>query len=614
MRNHFFYLCAEALGLIRDRGRARAQHEAHRVRDPVPPAWQVARIVLVALILANAVASFWVAYANDHSGRAPFVADSLDPLHIVQRVEPGSEAARAGVHAGDRFLPEAMSVDDRHRASIGWTGRAVRYAMVDAHGRRYDVMLHRRDVPRDPTPSYYFFLAGDTVIMIMAAVVLWRRPGMMTVAFAYWTCASVMFATRTAFVVSAGLPDGLFTLVSSAIIVVAGPLPVVALLPFLARFPSGVVTGRRKLIAHAADVTFAAAAVVMYAVMLRGFPGTVRPAEAEAAALFTGVILFGGSVVLYARSDADQRRRLVWVLIGLVISATGYGFIGSPYNGPDHPVQRVAIWLSHIFFPLAVFYTILRHRLIDPSFALNRALVYGAVTALVVAGISLVDFAVGRFISESKVALALEAVAAVVIGFGLNWVHAGTEHIVERTLFRERHRVESQIEARITALDYAGEQATVDAALVPDVARLMKLGSAALFVRDAGVDCFVRCTSIGWDADRTTSISAEQFFIRALIATEHSAVLDSLGDTIDGFPVGDLAADLAIPVITGHELRAIALYGKRHGTVPLDPEELRLLERLAKAAATAYQRIEAAAWRRRAESLEASSVPPVRIT
>jgi hypothetical protein len=353
----------------------------------------------------------------------------------------------------------------------------------------------------------------------------------MTVAFAYWTCASVTFANKTAFIVSAGLPDGLFALVSSAIIVAAGPLPVVALLPFLSRFPSGVVTGRRRLIAHAADATFAAAAVIMYAVMVRGFTGTVRAAEAAAAAVFTGVLLFGGSIVLYARSDAGERRRLVWVLVGLVISAIGYGFIGTKYNAWEYPVALVLIWLSSLAFPISVFYAILRHRLIDPSFALNRALVYGTVTALVVAGISLVDFAVGRFISESKIALTLEAIAAVVIGFGLNWVHAGTEHVVERTLFRERHRVESQIEARIAALDYAGEEATVDAALVVDVARLMKLGSAALFVRNGNPGPFVRRTSVEWDDSSAGTIEAEHLLVRTLIATEQTAVLDALGDT-----------------------------------------------------------------------------------
>jgi hypothetical protein len=67
-------------------------------------------------------------------------------------------------------------------------------------------------------------------------------------------------------------------------------------------------------------------------------------------------------------------------------------------------------------------------------------------------------------------------------------------------------------------------------------------------------------------------------------------------------------------VITAHELRAIALYGRHDGTAALDPEERRLLERLAKASATAYERIEAAAWRRRAESLEATLVPRAGIT
>lgn len=89
------------------------------------------------------------------------------------------------------------------------------------------------------------------------------------------------------------------------------------------------------------------------------------------------------------------------------------------------------------------------------------------------------------------------------------------------------HRVEAQLDARIVALDYASEAATVDAALVTDVARLMKLGSAALFVRESGAARFVREIEVGWDPGDVRTIPGEGFLVRSLIATEQSAVLDS---------------------------------------------------------------------------------------
>jgi hypothetical protein len=565
--------------------------------------------VFVAFIVANIVFSFWVAYVYGQSSPA-FDWNVQDPLHRVRGVTPGSEAARAGVRAGDRIDVDAMTNADRHRAAIGWTGRSVRYAMVDARGNHYSVNLHRReDVPRGWVFYDWFFAISGAVVMLVSAVILWRRPGPMTVAFAFWTCGSMTFANKTALVVSAGLPDGLYEAVSSAIFVLFGPLPVIALLPFLARFPWGVVHGTRLMVARAADATFALAALLMYAFMLRGFPPAVRTVEAPLAATFAGVALLVGSALLYARSGGDERRRVTWVLLGLLGSAVGYGFIATPYNTPSHPLTLSLIWLSYMVFPFTVFYAVLRHRLIDPTFALNRAVVYGAVTALVVAAISLVDFAVGRFFAESKLALAVEALAAVVIGFGLNWVHAGTERLVERTLFRERHRVEAQLDARIVALDYAGETATVDASLITDAARLMKLGSDALFVRESGADRFVRQADVGWHPGDVRTIECESFLVRSLIATEQTVVLDSLGEIWPGFPPGERAPDLAVPVNIGHDLRALALYGKREGTAPLDPEERRLLERLVRAAAAAYERIDAAAWRRRAESLEASLLP-----
>lgn len=118
---------------------------------------------------------------------------------------------------------------------------------------------------------------------------------------------------------------------------------------------------------------------------------------------------------------------------------------------------------------------------------------------------------------------------------------------------------------------------------------MLKLSSAALFVRETGTDRFTRHSEVGWYPDEVRAIECESFLVRCLIATEQIVVLDSLGEIWAGFPPGERAPGLAVPVNTGHELRAVALYGKCDGTSPLDPEQRRLLDRLVKAAAAAYE-------------------------
>jgi hypothetical protein len=63
-------------------------------------------------------------------------------------------------------------------------------------------------------------------------------------------------------------------------------------------------------------------------------------------------------------------------------------------------------------------------------------------------------------------------------------------------------------------------------------------------------------------------------------------------------PDGDARPDLVIPVVLRHRLIAIALYGRKIDGTTIDAIERGLLERLARAAAGAYDAAEVARWSR----------------
>jgi hypothetical protein len=67
--------------------------------------------------------------------------------------------------------------------------------------------------------------------------------------------------------------------------------------------------------------------------------------------------------VLYVRSGGDDRRRVIWVLIGLLVSAVGYAFIGTEFNTPKHLMAAYIILLTYTAFPIAVYYAITSARL-----------------------------------------------------------------------------------------------------------------------------------------------------------------------------------------------------------------------------------------------------------
>ncbi|HET9028543.1 MAG TPA: hypothetical protein VFN49_00040, partial [Candidatus Aquilonibacter sp.] len=68
---------------------------------------------------------------------------------------------------------------------------------------------------------------------------------------------------------------------------------------------------------------------------------------------------------------------------------------------------------------------------------------------------------------------------------------------------------------------------------------------------------------------------------------------------------------LAIPVTVRHELVSFTLYGAHLNGAQLDPEEVELLEELAREAARAYDHIEAVRVRERYARLSVPAIEPV---
>ena len=123
---------------------------------------------------------------------------------------------------------------------------------------------------------------------------------------------------------------------------------------------------------------------------------------------------------VYASAGEVTRRRLTWVIVGFilfVVFAT-IGDFGTELWPPLRPVANYAILISALC-PLVMIYAVLRHHLLDISFVVNRALVYSVLTAIIVAIVAVVDWVAGKYLYETRAALALEAAIAIGIGFVL---------------------------------------------------------------------------------------------------------------------------------------------------------------------------------------------------
>lgn len=109
----------------------------------------------------------------------------------------------------------------------------------------------------------------------------------------------------------------------------------------------------------------------------------------------TALIGVGGQVYRYRRMATPQmRQQIKWIgfgLIGIVMSTvTAAIFMPFPASVGDTPLgvrvlALTIITVGYSFFPIALTFAILRHHLWDIDLVLNRTLVYGALTLIVVA-------------------------------------------------------------------------------------------------------------------------------------------------------------------------------------------------------------------------------------
>lgn len=531
---------------------------------------------------------------------------------IITTVLPGSAAYKAGVRHGDVVPILGMPLGARWRLQINYSpiGKQIAVPVIHDDKRRMVTFVAQASTKPQSPFDLWALLVNAFLSLSIVAVIGWRKPSVATAALVLYG----MGACTTGAIVGqfSWLTEPLFTFAAAFIFTAFSSLPIAALLPFVVRFPHEPETRQGRVRMRVADGLFAVSAVIFTIETLFEpflFGSWFIFDILSATVLMAVVLLF--AVLVYRDAQGEARRRIGWVIAGMVVSAigyTGFNIVDTVVLSGGHGIVALssAFMLLQAGLPLALAYAVLRHRVLDIGFALNRTVVYGAMTALVVVVVSLVDWLSGRVISEQRWALVVEALITIGFGFALNWIHGKTERVIDRIVFRARHTAEKRIEYRIGALAFATSPAAIDEAVAVEAPRILDLSSAAVFSRLAASEPFGRRSAFAWDDGTEHEFYDDSLLVRTLRSLERPIVLDDVAITLDTAPTGASRPVLAIPIVTQHELIGFALFGnRRDGALP-DPEEIGLLAKLCAAAGNAYGAVEARQWRERATLLERS--------
>jgi hypothetical protein len=530
----------------------------------------------------------------------------------VESVARDSSASAARIRPGDRIELDRLAAAMRYRLVHGWaykpagTGLVV---VVDRSGRQRIVRLTSRQdtFGRNEWSTLIATLVVSVVFVGIAGILVWLRPNSVTWPFYVFACGYVIiqFGTLQAFLdPPASTVHWLLVGAGFAMAIVGGGL-------FTVHFPDGVTS----TLARRYQRLLVPAAIVVVALYLSlAFGQENGASESTLVAIARGyqlslVIILGFTVWVLIRrqagSSGEARQRTQWVVAASAVglSAIIVDFVLRLLRLPDFngsPLD-IALSIAIVLIPLAVAYAVLRHRIIDVRFAIDRALVYGLLTSGLILLFSLLEWLLSKKLEATRLASYVELGTALVIGFSFDRMHRRVDGFVERAFFRKQHLAQQRLERVALALPHAGSPETVDGFLTVEPLEAYSLRSAAVFRRN-GDGVYDRSAAIGWDGHTSALVSDAEPVIAHLSASRSPIGLDDIRTGL-ALPSGPARPVLAVPVAARNQLLAFVLYGPHAGGEMLDPDERTTLAGLAVAAAAAYDHLDALALKQQLDAL-----------
>jgi hypothetical protein len=143
-----------------------------------------------------------------------------------------------------------------------------------------------------------------------------------------------------------------------------------------------------------------------------------------------------------------ERNRVLWILLSvgpysLWLIITGFIYAKQSVENAISTVSYVAI----VSVPIALTYAVLSRKCIDIGYVLNRTLVFGAISAVVIAVFIIVEYALDALLTNVShtTSFAIGMVIALGLGLSMRLVHRRVERAVDVVFFRKRHEDEAAL-------------------------------------------------------------------------------------------------------------------------------------------------------------------------
>lgn len=450
--------------------------------------------ISIAVTVIAALAAAQIVFSMVASPNTGF-AFNVVPRGQTSVVEPlPGVPLPAGLQAGDELLLRRLTPEAR-AALVGQVNlkAGLRYTLAVRRGDQIlSVPVHTQAMPLLPTQSLNrdSGLALFFALLILALLVVWRGRD-----FAAWGLGLFAFAI----IVHGALQEiplggmWVFWLDVFANVVV---MPILFIGLYLMAYSLGSrgLSVRLRRIFSGLFGLFYVLLLVADSIFITAvvFWGRSLPHAAEiSVALFAAVSLTTFALLLtgYARAGAEQRLRIRWILYSTGVLMLSLVVDVAAAISSNEFTLLILSNIANAVLLLAVAgytYAVLRQRLVDVRIVLNRTLVYGVITVVVVGVFAGINVLVDHATFGHGASLLLELIVPLGLGVALDSLRKYLDRYLNRLVFRRQYRAETALQNFARTCGFIEDAERLLDATAQQVFEHSRAQSVALYERDTG--------------------------------------------------------------------------------------------------------------------------------
>ena len=193
-------------------------------------------------------------------------------------------------------------------------------------------------------------------------------------------------------------------------------------------------------------------------------------------------------IVRYRRSSGDRRQQLKWVAFAAGLFGLGFLLAAFSFGVGLERLGALMIGLGLLAIPVALGIAILKHRLYDIDLVINRTLVYGLLTAVLVGVYAVLAVALGaavRSVADQENSSIVIAGSTLAVAALFGPARRRIQSFIDRRFYRRKYDAARTLDAFNTRLRELMDLESLKGELLQVVQETMQPAHASLWLREA---------------------------------------------------------------------------------------------------------------------------------